>query len=350
MDSINEIRPPSNVLRDGILTGADQFPGHDLLQYKVNVPNDGHSYFIPPETNAIPVGGAKGGQVILQLPHQAIKTSISAKDLMREDEHFPDTMDNETLAQKLSNGALGRRVQGILADHDERFRRMEEWMAAQVLRGKIEYSYPGLDSFVLDYGKPVTHEVTLAPLAQWNSGTQNVFADADQANKMLSKATNGFGGNLALMGPGVAGLFMNSPGVRSDLAATNVRAGSLDLTGGYQQYGSMRYYGSVYGFDWWSVDQSMTFMGASVPMVRANTVEFIANYQQLNNAFAFAPLPDFDYHTSDAGGSSQVIRTDQRRGSKAWGDPELSSRWIRSATQGAPIIKYPGFVYSLLVA
>ena len=339
---------PAFVLRQGLMTGADEFPGHDLMKWRVSIPQDGHSYFIPPETAAIPVGGGGGAWVTMNLPHQAIKTSISAMDIMREDEHFPDTMDEQTLIQRITGGALGRRVAAILKDHDDRFTFMENWMAAQVLRGFVSYSYPGRDSFIIDYGKPVTHEAALVGAARWNTGTQNIFADVSTARKAIAASTNQSMG-LAIMGPGVAELFLASADVRTNLNTLNVRAGVLQLDTGVENAGTLQYYGNIYGVDWWSMDQEVVFEGSSTPLIRANTVEFVANTSNLNNHFAYAPLPDFDYHTTDVGGTTEVLRKDSKRASKAWGDQETSGRWIRSATMGAPVIKYPGFVYSLLV-
>lgn len=77
----------------------------------------------------------------------------------------------------------------------------EEWLAAMILRGTVDYSQEGGDSFTISTGKPAANTYTVSNL--WNGGSANIEEDIFTVKKLVSEA-RGPMPNIAVCGANAA--------------------------------------------------------------------------------------------------------------------------------------------------
>lgn len=352
--SITEIKSDKSVLYDLVFGGeerAEEVP-HDILMYNVETVDNLQSHFIPPNTAAFPVGEGRGKRVTVRIPHQALKTSINPSDIHRANQLFPyekfDAEDANLVAQ-MRNSRLGKRIVQIMKQHQARIRTMDHWMASQAMIGSVAYSVKGEDSFVADFGRPASHhEIITVAADKWTDPTSSIIDPVMRAQQGVAQETN-TQVSVAIMHPNVVPNFIRNNETQALLDNSGVILGTMDLTQGYQNAGTMRYYGQMHGIAWWSLGQTLTINGTSVPMIRDGYVEFLSIDPALNNRFVYAPVVDFDGMPGDAGSSAEVLRDEPRQFVKAWGQTDPSTRWIATKVSKFPRINYPGFSYSTKV-
>lgn len=352
--SITEIKPDYSVLYDLVFGGEERAEEveHDILMYNVETVDNLQSHFIPPNTAAFPVGEGRGKRVTARIPHQALKTSINPSDIHRANKLFPYeeyNPENASLVAQMRNSRLGKRIAKIISNHQSRIRTMDHWMASQAMTGSVSYSVKGEDSFVADFGRPAGHH-EIIPLAadKWSDPTASIVDPVMRAQRAIAAATN-TQASVALMHPNVVPNFIRNNEAAAYLDNSGIMLGGMDLTSGYSNAGTLRYYGSMHGLTWWSLDQSLTINGASVPMIRDGYVEFLSTDPSLDNKFVYAPIVDFDGMSGDVGGQAEVLREEPRQFVKAWGRSDPSTRWIATKVSKFPRINYPGFSYSTKV-
>ncbi len=352
--SIKEIKPDYSILYDLVFGGEERAEeaDHDILMYKVETVDHLQSHFIPPNTAAFPVGEGRGKRVTARIPHQALKTSINPSDIHRANQLFPyDQFDatNASLVAQMRSSRLGKRITEIITQQQARFRTMDHWMASQAMTGSVSYSVKGEDSFVADYGRPAGHhEIITGAADKWSDLTSSILDPVLRAQKAIAAETN-TQASVAIMHPNVVPNFLRNNETAAMLDNSGIMIGGMDLTTGYANAGTLRYYGSMYGLTWWSLNQSLTINGSSVSMIRDGYVEILSTDASLGNRFVYAPIVDFDGMSGDVGSSAEVLRSEPRQFVKAWGDSDPSTRWISSKVSKFPRINYPGFSYSTKV-
>lgn len=351
--AITEIKPSYSVLYDLVFGGEERAEevDHDILMYNVETVDHLQSHFIPPNTAAFPVGEGRGKRVTARIPHQALKTSINPSDIHRANTLFPYEsidMEDKSLLAQIRNSRLGKRIAQIITQHQSRIRTMDHWMASQAMTGSVAYSAKGEDSFIADFGRPSSHHEILPALDQWTDPAASVLDPVLRAQRAIAAATN-TQATVALMHPNVVPNWIRNTETTAMLDNSGIMIGGMDLTSGYANAGTIRYYGSMHGMTWWSLDQSLTINGTSVPMIRDGYVEFLSVDPALGNRFVYSPIVDFDGMPGDVGGSAEMLRQEPRQYVKAWGESDPSSRWIATKVSKFPRINYPGFSYSLKV-
>lgn len=351
-EMVNAVQPSFSIITRGVYgTLPAQDRGSDIYEYKVKEREILYSRFAPENTSALPVGEGTGKLRTAKIPHQPIKTSLNPSDVFRErglrfyDEEDPRTVQR---AQEIIN----ERVLEIVDQHTARFDHTFEWMGVQAMRGMLEYSIHGQDSFQADYQRPASHEVVLSGTALWTDAASNPAVNIRTAQKAINAATGIPASSvIAICDSTAAAAFTQNDEVLATLDNRNVRAGVLDLTQGYGDAGTLGYLGTFAGCAFWELDNSMTVAGTSYPYIRPGYVEFVAVDSRAEARQVFAPITDFDMVAPNYGSGAMVLQgaTSNRRLSKAFGLPDPSTTWIVSKTSTMPEIKRPGFSFSMKV-
>lgn len=344
--------PSFSVITNGVFgTLPAEARGSDLYGYRVMEKETHYSRFVPENTSAIPVSEGRGERVMVKIPHQRIKTSLNPSDVFRERGivFYDDTTEGST-AQKIAQGVINERVMEIVGQHTQRMDNTFEWMGVQALQGSLSYVVQGQDAFVADFGRSGDNDVVLTGGDLWTATTSNPALDVRAAQKQVNKKT-GLRVNAALMSPEATAAFLTNEEVIASLDRRNVNVGTLDMTQGYGDAGTLGYVGHYAGIDWWELDNEMTVAGTTSQYIPAGEVLFVAITPEAMARKVYCPITDFDMTSPQHGSGALKLSgsTLDGRMAKSFGLPDPSSTWVLSAASEMPEIKKPNFTYSLKV-
>lgn len=210
-------------------------------------------------------------------------------------ERLPGTSAYPTRAERAA--AIRRDKQLHFAELTRQADERVEWMWAQSLKGKIEYSRDEGDSFEIDFRRPAANTITLAGTDLW-SDTANadprkdiVTAERLIVPKLGSSATH------VLMGRNAAEALLEIEKVQKHLERDSAfSAGSrLDLTGRLKENGGRLVANNLYGLEWWEYDrQTLDDDGSTVDLVDPDSIFVLSRSRALMPRTFYAAIPDLD--------------------------------------------------------
>jgi len=170
-----------------------------------------------------------------------------------------------------------------------------EWMAAYILRGTIEYSVEGQDSFVISTGKPAINTFTVSAL--WDGGSAVPLEDIADAKLVVSNKRGPLP-NVAICGAGAGAALrgmLEGDEVTSLKTTSGIDVGRANLLSQIKEDGMMHigFIGDVDFFQY-----TGTFNpdggGAAEVLIRDDYVEFFNTGQRALDArrLMFGMIPD----------------------------------------------------------
>lgn len=220
----------------------------------------------------------------------------------------------------------------------------EEWMAAQVLRGALTYSYSDQESITIDFRRSVANSTSAG--STWGTAGSTAIADIRKAERTVHDATQ-LRLTDAFMGADAADKFMSDPTISAEMQRSN--GGSNEymlgmLTQEAQRDGQGgRFLGRLMGINFWEYSRSLELpSGSSEKLLRDNYVEFVANVDAAMFEMRYGPIPDWD-----AFGSGQFV---SRRFAKQFVTPDPSVLTYLIHTRPLTVVKRPDATYSLNIA
>ena len=210
------------------------------------------------------------------------------------------------LAKRMVGGGVFNQSEGIMAailkamEKDARTLNTlcdntEEWMAAMLLRGSIDYSVEGHDSFSIDTGKPAANTYTVSAL--WNGGSAVPFQDIFDVKEIISEA-RGPMPNIAICGAN-AGAAVRDLMEGGDLTAiktdSGIIAGAGDLRSRIQENG-MVFLGRFADIDFFQYLGKFSPFdgGADEYLIRDDYIEYFSTSRAAleSRAVMYGVMPD----------------------------------------------------------
>ncbi len=154
-----------------------------------------------------------------------------------------------------------------------------EWMAAFILRGQIEYSVEGQDSFIINSGKPAANTYTVSVL--WDAGSALPLEDINGVRRLVSLKAGPLP-NVAIAGQSAAAALrkMVEQGLIKPIATTSgvIATERVNLLGRYADDGLMHMgkFGDVDFFEYTGQYVHDT-TGTLTDFIRTDYVEFLSN-------------------------------------------------------------------------
>ena len=211
----------------------------------------------------------------------------------------------------------------------------EEWMAAQLLQGVIDWSVADEEHFTLDFQKPASHETAVDTV--WSNSSADPSVDFRQAKRLMNATHPGLVPNICLMSPSAADAFMALSAVKTQLNTTNFRAGALTIEEQYRDVGLI-YLGRYSGIDCWEYGASLDVNGVDTPLIRTDFVEFVSTSGNNGVEAFYAAIPDVE--------QSSGLFVGRRLG-KSWIEREGGIRVVQAQSRPLFVARKPGFVVSM---
>ncbi len=223
---------------------------------------------------AVMVGGLNGTSYVINTPFINIERTLQYSTEFAKRQAGQPVFINSDQNKEFVRRALEQDVDVMNDMIDNRI----EWMAAFILRGQIEYSVAGQDSFIINSGKPAANTFTVSVL--WNAGSAVPLEDIGQAKRIVNLKSGPLP-DMAICGAGAAKALraMVEAGLIKSLATTSgVEATQrVNLLSQYRESGLM-YMGNFGDVDFFEylgtyIDDTT---GVATALIRSDYVEFIS--------------------------------------------------------------------------
>ena len=171
-----------------------------------------------------------------------------------------------------------------------------EWMAAFILRGEIDYSVEGQDSFIINSGKPAANTFTVSNL--WDGGSATPLQDIDSAKRIVSLKLGPLP-NIAICGQDASSALkalVEAGSIKPIATTSGVDAVSrANLLSRYRDNGMMFLgnFGDVDFFEYTGtyIDDST---GSETALIRSSYIEFLSTSTRsvAERQLLFGPILD----------------------------------------------------------
>ena len=346
---INKMKLPAGFLRKTFF-GGDNILKEETIELRKRSKARTTAPFVTPGSTALIVGKEQRSIERITLPNIRIKCSVNPGDLwndvgLEDLDYVRSTRGREYNAQLQAH--IGERQ--VFLDHD--IQNTEELMCSQMLQGGFTYNEVGKDAFTISTGRPATHSVTVVDT--WDTPTAFPEAQFTLAKQLASEEASAAITDVLMSGD-AALAFVANEGVQRRLDLERFSTGSLDLTKGYTNEGSVRYFGTFQGIRCWEYIRTLNTGSGVVDMIRPGWVEFISRTSTAQMTTHYAPITDdFDaIRGSGASMGSLVLRgggARVKRFSKSWQSQDPTSIWVLMQSRPLPFIFEPGATVSMHV-
>lgn len=241
---------------------------------------------------AIMVGGLNGTSYMINTPFINIERTLQYSTEFAKRQAGQPVFINSDQNRQFVRTALEQDVDVMNDMIDNRI----EWMVAMILRGQIEYSVVGQDSFIINSGKPAANTFTVSIL--WNAGSATPLEDIGQAKRIVS-LKNGPLPNMAICGANAAKQLraLVEAGSIKPIATTSgvIATERVNLLSQYQESGLMYMgkFGDVDFFEYLGTYIDDT-TGLTTPLIRTDYIEFVstADLALSMRELLFGSMPD----------------------------------------------------------
>lgn len=170
-----------------------------------------------------------------------------------------------------------------------------EWMIAFLLRGQIDYSVEGQDSFTISTGKPAANTFTVSVL--WSNDSAVPLQDIFDAKLVVNKR-RGPTPNIAICGATAGGALrdlIETGKITSIKTTSGINAGEAELLSRFRENGMVRI-GLIGDIEFWQYTGEFNpdDGGSAEPFIRDDYVEFIStsNRAAEMRSLMFGMIPD----------------------------------------------------------
>lgn len=273
------------------------------------------------------VAPMQGGKVIKKLgyttksvkfPRIRVKKQLSAHDLLKARELGTSIYVGE------ESNVEDRKMQKVAREQGHLktiISRRVEWMAAQALKGKIEYTSDDL-AFEIDFAMPAEHKPTLAGDDVWGGVSSDIITNIRSWKTKILQATNQTA-DVALIGSTALDKVLADADVQKLLDNRNLMAGQIDLHQG-------SYVGRLCGVDIYECcEQYIDEDGVAQDMIDPEAFVLIASGAKFTQEFGL--IEDLE---ADAQVGMEFF-------SKMWNEKDPSFAWLLAESNPLPVVYQP---------
>ncbi len=267
------------------------------------------------------VAPMQGGKVIkalgyttktVKFPRIRVKKQLSARDLLATRGVGESIYVGEgATIDEMKNSKIAREqlhLKNIIT-------RRVEWMAAQALKGKIQYTSDDL-AFEIDFGMQESHKPTLAVDA-------DIIASIRAYKNLILQATN-LTADTALIGTAAMDRLLADEKVQKLLDNRNIAAGNIDAHG-------QNYVGRICGVDISEcAEQYLDEQGVSRSMIDEDAFVLFASAAKFTQEFGL--IEDLD------------AQVGLEFFSKMYNEPDPSAAWLLAESNPLPVVYQPDAV------
>lgn len=273
------------------------------------------------------VAPMQGGKVIKKLgyttksvkfPRIRVKKQLPANDLLKSRDIGSSIYVGE------SADIEDRKMQKIAREQAHLksiIQRRTEWMAAQALKGQIDYTSDDL-AFSIDFSMPAEHKPTLTGDDVWGGSTSDIIGNIREWKTKILQATNQTA-DVALVGTSALDEILADEQVQKLLDNRSMLAGQIDLHQG-------SYVGRLCGVDIYECcEQYVDETGTSQDMIDPYAFVLVASKAKFVQEFGL--IEDLD-------AQAQV---GMEFFSKMWNEKDPSFAWLLAESNPLPVVYQP---------
>lgn len=338
LTAVNAMQKPLTFLRQ-LLGGTEVTLPTEDVEWSVFSRGRECAPFVKTNAEGVMTGGWTDAARVVRAPNIRIKRPFTPVHAFRR-HPGSGVFVNGDAGTAMLEGIAQRRARDLKTLLDD-ITNTEEWMISQMLQGGISYSSDTGDAFTISPGRSSGNNIV--PSVFLDDATpanvkfyvtihtlKRLVADLPTGGVVLTDAVCGTEAAAALMNL-VAGGYM--PGFQTGNANNPLTMGEFTFASQFNDQGVI-FLGRLGGVSFWEYGRSVTFNGASVPMVRAKYMEFFnRNNAACGREFHYAAIPDLD--VSDTG-----LFMGQRL-SKSWKVPDPSAEMVLMASRPLPVWQLP---------
>lgn len=340
--AINEIRAPNQFLRRLLYGNVQTLSTEDI---ELSVLNRGRKTapFVRKNGEGIMISGHDETFQTVQAPNIRIKRPLTPSDLLYTRRPgtaiFPDFNSQQTAIQAHINRDLAALENDIV--------NAEEWLAAQTLRGEIEYEVADGEVFTITYPRSGTHNTALTTARAWDNATltnPRPLQDVHSIKRILSDST-GVQATDAICGRNAADALLNLaetgnlPALKTD---SGISSGNISFIEQFNDDGAV-FLGMLGGVRFWEYGREVEHTGSNESFIRTDYVEFVSSNSNIaDRVMYYGAIPDMD--------ALQGGLWVGRRFSKSWTENDPSTMMVLAHSRPLPVPRRPDAQVSLKVA
>lgn len=245
----------------------------EYAQVDVKEGTYGMAPFVKVGDKSFMVGALNGTSYTIETPFISINRPLTYSSRLAKRLAGQQVFTNAEMTRAAIREAIAEDADYMNTLIDDRI----EWMVAYLLRGQIDYSAEGHDSFTISTGKPAANTFTVSVL--WTDGAATPFEDITDAKKVVS-ARRGPAPNIGICGASAAAALRalaETDKLTALKTTSGISAGRADLIANIENDG-MLHIGKFGGVEFF--EYTGTFNpddgGAAEPFIRAEYVEFFS--------------------------------------------------------------------------
>ena len=337
--AINEMKSPQDFLQNKFFRQIVPVPTRDI---ELSVLRRGRRMapFVKRNGAALMVTGGTEEFKIVRPPHIRIKRPINAGELVEKRRAGSSIFPGADGVRAAMEEFMARE-QGFMLDD---VTNTEEWLCAQAIRGSISYSVADEESFVVDFGRDASHDVTLTGADLWSAPTTASPSAVFLAASKLMNDDVSLVPQIALMGEDAAAAFLKTDEAKALLRGfnNNLVMGSIDLTAQFQESGAMYLGTYTNSIQVWTYGRSIIKPdGTSEKLIRADRVEFLTMSPAAQMVRYYGAIEDVGLFNGDL--------LQSQRFSKSWIEQDPPARQLLVESNPLPCLRRPDATVSYKV-
>lgn len=331
-EMVNEFKSPNAFIRNLVFGNVRTLTTENIV-YRIQEKLRKIAPFSVRGREAIMSGGYDEREVNFTAPNIRIKRPLDAVDLLFR-RHAGDQI---FAGADTVRAAAEREIALQLQSLNDEVSNGEEWLAAQAIRGLIDYVSEDEAAFTVDMKRPAANNIVLGTF--WDQVGAQPLTDT----KLVKLTMHGevqLNPMVAILGSDACDVFLQQTEIQRLLDIRRMRVGLVDGTQDVDELGAMPL-GNWGGIDYWGYTREVEVNGVSEPLVRPKFAEFLNVSPAAMHTMYYAAIPDLD---AFEGGSFVG-----RRFSKSWRQPDPSEQQILVHSRPLPIMRRPGSSVSMQI-
>lgn len=334
-EMVNEFDTPAAFLKNLVFSSHRALPTENIV-YRLQEKGRNVAPFVEKCSEAIMSGGYSEREVNFTAPNIRIKRPLDACDLIFR-RHAGDFVFAGGAGDIQS--AADREVALQLQALNDEVANAEEWLAAQAIRGQIDYVVDNGAAYTINMGKPAGNTIDLGAGNYWDGAGSTPLQDIKAASRVMHDEVS-LNPMVAILGQEACDVFLSNQEIRDLLDVRRMRTGTLDLTSQLDEQGALPL-GSLFGIDWWYYGREVSVGGTSEQLIRSKYVEFLNVSPSARNTMFYAAIPDLD--------ALETGRFVGERFSKSWRQPDPSQQQILVHSRPLPVMQRPASSVSMRI-
>lgn len=281
---INEIKGPQSFLKS-LLFSSEDVLSTETAELSYLVGDRVMAPFVKKNGEAISVEGLGKKFATVDMPNIRIKHPFTPSELLFGRQ--PGTVIFPSAGDQIS--AIEAHIARDIKFMKDQIINAEEWLAAQAIKGTVEYEVADEAKFTVTFPKPAGHTSTVAPL--W-SAVSHPEEDIMDAKRMVSDEC-GLSPTHMLLGRNASKEFLKNAEVRTLLDMRRANPGGLTFNSNFDEQGAL-FLGDWQGLQVWEYGRRIGVDGVATPLVRDDYAEIVTASPQAENVTMYGAIPDMD--------------------------------------------------------